>query len=111
MTKEQIKNEAAEYAKGKYGGKNAEMWSIAQIHAGRDGFVAGADWRINSVWHKPEEVPEADRDIIVKSYKEYQTWVLSKYLLPDWKDLLEDYKVTCWAYIDDLIPTEDERDS
>ena len=44
MTKERIKKMAIEYSKGKYGGENAKMWAIAQIHAGRDGFIAGADW-------------------------------------------------------------------
>lgn len=106
MTKEQIRKAAKDVADKVCNATDCIEWENLVF-----AFEDGADWRINSVWHKPEEVPEADRDIIVKSYKEYQTWVLSKYLLPDWKDLLEDYKVTCWAYIDDLIPTEDERDS
>ena len=103
MTKEQIRKAAKDVADKVCNATDCIEWENLVF-----AFEDGANWRINSVWHKPEEVPEADRDIIVKSYKEYQTWVLSKYLLPDWKDLLEDYKVTCWAYIDDLIPTEDE---
>lgn len=108
MTKEQIKNEAAEYAKGKYGGENAEMWSIAQIHAGRDGFVAGADWRINSVWHKPEEVPEPLIPILAKLLNEHRVWALWPNHTDEWKSLAEEKKVLRWAYVDDLIPTEDE---
>ena len=108
MTKEQIKNEAAEYAKGKYGGENAGMWSIAQIHAGRDGFIAGANWRINSVWHKPEEVPEPYANLLVKCIGRYKMWVLWPNHIRDWESLVEKNGVIQWAYIDDLIPTEDE---
>ena len=112
MTKEQIKNEAAEYAKGKYGGENAEMWSIAQIHAGRDGFVAGADWRINSVWHKPEEVPAPNKDffmMIDEESKKTMLWrIYPQHTVDDWLTLIKANCVVRWAYIDDLIPTKDE---
>ena len=113
MTKEQIKNEAAEYAKGKYGGENAGIWAIAQIHAGRDGFVAGANWRIDSVWHKPYDVPEIGKDCLV----EYRTGdgdvciridCRSEY---EWIEACHYDRILHWAYIKDLIPTEDERDS
>lgn len=111
MTKEQIKNEAVEYAKGKHGGESAKMWAIAQIHAGRDGFIAGADWRINSVWHNPEEVPEVYATLLVKCIEGYRAWALWPTHVRDWRSLVETKRVVCWAYIDDLIPTEDERDS
>lgn len=113
MTKEQIKNEAAEYAKGKYGGENAGMWTIAQIHAGRDGFVAGANWRIDSVWHNPHDVPEIGKYCLV----EYRTGdgdvciridCRSEY---EWIEACHYDRILHWAYIDDLIPTEDERNS
>ena len=77
MTTEQIEKAVDEYI-----GYSPEMDEGIETTMRRNAFKDGANWRINSVWHKPEEVPEADRDIIVKSYKEYQTWVLSKYLLP-----------------------------
>lgn len=108
MTKEQIQNEAVEYAKVKYGGENAGMWAIAQIHAGRDGFVAGANWRINSVWHKPEEVPEPYATLLVKCIEGYRTWALWPNHVRNWESLVETKRVICWAYVEDLIPTEDE---
>lgn len=108
MTKEQIQNEAVEYAKGKYGGESAKMWAIAQIHAGRDGFIAGADWRINSVWHKPEEVPEVGRQILVDKIVGFELYILVKSIFFHWKEIAQYNYVVRWAYIDDLIPTEDE---
>ena len=111
MTKERIKKMAIEYSKGKYGGENAKMWAIAQIHAGRDGFIAGADWRINSVWYKPEEVPEVNARLLVECAKGFELWTLEQGLSPHWKAIVELNKITRWAYLNDLIPTEDERDS
>ena len=113
MTKEQIQNEAVEYAKGKYGGESAKMWAIAQIHAGRDGFIAGADWRINSVWHKPEEVPEAGKDCLVE-YVDGDGCAhirIDKRSEYEWIEACHYDRILRWAYIDDLIPTEDERNS
>lgn len=113
MTKEQIKNEAVEYAKGKYGGENAKMWAIAQIHAGRDGFIAGADWRINSVWHKPEEVPENDRLLLVNCTSPLFrfTYVVIGPTTDRFEEFVSCYGITHWAYINDLTPTEDECNS
>ena len=108
MTKEQIQNEAVEYAKVKYGGENAGMWAIAQIHAGRDGFVAGANWRINSVWHKPEEVPEEYRPLLVECFEGYKIWGLWPDHAQEWEFIANNRRVVRWAYADDLIPTEDE---
>lgn len=110
MTKEQIKNEAVEYAKGKYGGESAKMWAIAQIHAGRDGFVAGAQWRINSVWHKPYDVPEVGKNCLVE-YMDGDGRVhirIDKRSEYEWIGACHYDRILRWAYIDDLIPTEDE---
>ena len=30
-----------------------------------DGFIAGAEWRINSVWHDVNEIPEDGRIIVL----------------------------------------------
>ena len=110
MTKEQIKNEAVEYIKCKYDGVNVKMWTIAQIYAGRDGFIAGADWRINSVWHKPEEVPEAGKDCLVE-YVDGDGCAhirIDKRSEYEWIEACHYDRILRWAYIKDLIPTEDE---
>ena len=75
MEKEKIERAAKEYAKDKYGGENAKQWAIAQIHAGRDGFIDGARWRINSVWHKPSAYGEElkrDVEVIAKTKRGYR---------------------------------------
>ena len=128
MTREQIEKAAKEYAKDKYGGKNAKEWAIAQIHAGRDGFIEGAQWRINSVWHDmKKEVPqvygEYENEVapsipcLVRGYLStgygygVRYWNVSYEVWDD--EECDDYecdkdKIEEWAYIDELLPDRKE---
>ncbi len=115
MEKEKIERAAKEYAKDKYGGENAKQWAIAQIHAGRDGFIDGARWRINSVWHKPSAYGEElkrDVEVIAKTkrgyrfgkfdvvgwFHEYIAFVSTSSFEYALSDVLE------YAYLADLLP-------
>lgn len=73
-----------------------------------EGFLAGAEWRINSVWHNlPNDLP-----------KKENTWILLElifedrlvYLPVEWVNDGEEIpkQVTRWAYIDDLLPERKE---
>ena len=69
----------------------------------KDGFVLGAEWRINSVWHDANEMPEKKFALV-----EYDCFPKGHgYLVvPDAREVIE--SITRWAYMDDLIPdTED----
>lgn len=103
MNRETIEKTAKEYAKDKYGGENAKQWAIAQIHAGRDGFIEGSNWRINSVWHDISECKDVKRKILV----EYKNGHFD--VLPDIRDLkvVEDLVVRV-TYIDELLPDRKE---
>lgn len=95
MDKQQIK-EAAEKASEDYM-ENAPIMSGPR-GSYRKGFIAGADWRINSVWHDVNEEPIYWKLIIRK-------------------DILGDYDLGCelkhdtisWAYLDDLVPERKEE--
>lgn len=105
MTRETIEKIAKEYAKDKYGGENAKQWAIAQIHAGRDGFIEGSNWRINSVWHDAEtEIPRENEPIIGITGKICCYMGLcgeiAKEICPEMKK---------WAYVSDLIPERKEE--
>ena len=119
MEKEKIERAAKEYAKDKYGGGNAKQWAIAQIHAGRDGFIDGARWRIDSAWHKPSAYGEEltrDVEVIAKTKRgyrfgkfdvvgysnEYIGFVSTSSLEYALSDVLE------YAYLDDLLPERKE---
>ena len=81
-----------------------------------EGFFAGAQWRINSVWHDASEEPEQEDEPILV---EYEDWGIecSGYTVCD--DIW-DYRIrlkrdgACctilrWAYIKDLIPERKEE--
>ena len=101
MTNEKIGKAVNEYI-----GYPPEMDEGIETTMRRNAFKDGANWRINSVWHKPEEVPEANRTILIRFNEITRLWMRYEFL--DWKVFVEDKNVSQWAYLNDLIPTEDE---
>lgn len=106
MNRETIEKAARKYATDKYGGEYTKQWAIAQIHSGRDGFIDGAQWRINAAWHDTTEIPEPGKDCLVE-LKDGDGNVCmridwrSEY---EWVNACHYDKILQWAYIDDLLP-------
>lgn len=74
-----------------------------------DIFVDAAQWRINSVWHSPDEEPRK-RDIILAemAYEDGDTGYEV-----GWKAVLSDEanaSMVRWAYVADLLPNSTEFD-
>lgn len=69
----------------------------------RMGFIVGANWRINSVWHSSDEMPEKKFALV-----EYPCFPKGHgYLVvPDPREVLE--SITRYAYIEDLMPDMEE---
>ena len=103
MTKEQIRKAAKDVADKVCNATDCIEWENLVF-----AFEDGANWRINSVWHKPEEVPAPYANLLVKCLGGYKMWALWPNHIRDWESLVEKNGVIQWAYIDDLIPTEDE---
>ena len=108
MTKEQIRKAAKDVADKVCNATDCIEWENLVF-----AFEDGVNWRINSVWHKPYDVPEIGKDCLV----EYRTGdgdvciridCRSEY---EWIEACHYDRILHWAYIKDLIPTEDERDS
>ena len=109
MTREQIEKEAMEHAERIPQSDERREYS-------REDFIAGSQWRINSVWHDASEEPEQEDEPILV---EYEDWGIegSDYTVCD--DIW-DYRIrlkrdgaNCtilrWAYIKDLIPERKEE--
>ena len=68
------------------------------------GFIDGAEWRINSVWHDVEkELPEYNRRVVNEDWFDFTA--------KDEKDLkriMNQYPFKRWAYVDDLKPNMEE---
>ena len=92
-----------------------------KVGAFQRGFVAGAQWRINSVWHEREEQPEVGRWFIFKAddtnpFKKptikkiaYYTNRIENDKGLDWLKMVAEYKILCWAYVDDLLTERKEE--
>ena len=70
----------------------------------KEGFIAGANWHINSVWHDASERPDTDKGdllVIVKDAFGKDVYVRQNayYVLK--------YGCVRWAYIKDLIPNNE----
>ena len=98
MTREQIEKEAMEYAERIPQSDERREYS-------REDFIAGSQWRINSVWH--DDISEC---------KDVKRWIVVEYnngyvdVLPDIRDLdgVKDLVVRV-AYVDDLLPERKEE--
>lgn len=95
---------------------NPALDAVANI-AAINAFAAGVEWFKKALWHTEDEIPEADRLILVKDWKfkdEYLTFDTTEELnLEDfdkehqWKNFckLADLDFT-WCYIEDLLPNK-----
>ena len=100
MTKEDIENAAIKNIE--FQGK-LDLGSIIE-NACRESFVLGAEWRINSVWHKDIQKGKTQKPILVK----FDNGLFN--LFEDIRDLkgIED-KVSIFAYIEDLLPNMEDN--
>ena len=122
MTREQIEKAALEHAESIPQSDERKEYS-------REDFIAGAEWRINSVWHDmKKEVPqvygEYENEVapsipcLVRGYLStgygygVRYWNVSYEVWDD--EECDDYecdkdKIEEWAYLDDLLPKRKEE--
>lgn len=109
MTREDIKR-AAEQNISSY----SEI-DFAELLAnlGRECFCYGAEWRINSVWHKAEERPTYNRTFLYRAvYRQSDGEYTNIGTLVHgdcWDGVLEEEDIIAWAYLDDLMPDGKEE--
>lgn len=112
MEREDIEKAAKDYSIGKTYFRRSVLEEVyAEDHVlrkdnCREDFIAGAEWRINSVWHKPCDIAEPGKDCLV----EYMDGDGNVCICIDWRSEYEWVKschydkILSWAYIDDLLP-------
>lgn len=71
-----------------------------------EGFIKGAEWRINSVWHEASEQPELGEKILIQSKL---GGVITLYVDLDIKATFKRFNVVRWAYVSDLLPKSAEN--
>lgn len=68
MKKQDINNEALIYT------SQADADDYANVDEVRHAFIAGAEWRINSVWHDVEESPKQEGCEMLYEDQEYEDY-------------------------------------
>ena len=108
MNQETIEKAARDYVM-----PNENIRPLMESIVAKEGFIAGADWRINSVWHEANEEPDPDGGYILVELQElgmegtaFEAVMADEYgwfRRRKWKftDLIR------WAYVNDLLPCGD----
>lgn len=109
MTNEQLTELGKQYAQDRYCSETNETpkYKIAQIHAGRDGFVKGAKYMRNSVWHDSKYIPVVGRMMLIEDNTENGFTLTDIKDIDDYKTLVDYFGIKRWAYIDELLPIND----
>ena len=95
MTKEQIEKAARDYALDQLG-----IVGLPERAEAMKAFMAGARWRVNSVWHDiDKDLPDCGRNVVNEDWFDFE----AKSVL-DLKRILEKYPFKHWAYVSDLLP-------
>lgn len=109
MTREQIEKAAMGYAVGNswYPGETSYESDIkAMEESFADAFKAGAQWRINSVWHDASEKPDKNQLVVFECRKTYGRGYSVNF--GENYDLLKNVLLG-WTYIIDLLPERKEE--
>lgn len=98
MNREQLEESAKQYGLVNFNSDNAE--------AAKRGFMAGALWRINSVWHNANEKPDKNQLILFECRKTYGKGYSVNF--GENHSLLKNVLLR-WAYVKDLLPEGKEE--
>lgn len=71
---------------------------------GEELFVAGANWRINSVWHDVKETP-LYKFILIDMGERFDVIRIESDI---WPYYVENYRAKRYVYIEDLLPTKED---
>ena len=105
MDIETIEKAARDYIK-----PTAGIIPVAESIAAKLGFMVGAEWRVNSVWHSTCDIAEPGKDCLVEHMDGDGNVCIridwrSEY---EWVNACHYDKVLRWAYVADLLPSGKE---
>lgn len=110
MTREQIEQAAQDKAKEFRMSANRVRTDIDVQNIFQLGFMAGAQWRNNSVWHDVSEEPKEHKLVLIEDdfcgEPDYGVWQAP---FPNWEDSFVHFSSKRWAYLDDLLPEREDE--
>lgn len=96
LTKEDVNKAAINY-------EEELTYRPKDMYDDQESFIAGAVWRINSVWHDiDKDLPEYNKHIVNEDWFDF--------IPKDEKDLkriISQYQFKRWAYVEDLLPNKE----
>lgn len=113
MRKENIEHVAREHARQNFPPiESASMYRTGKTAGYISGFIDGAQWVINSVWHDAKEVPKdksANAAILAIPSDESSFYITFLNTAPRWESYVKRNEIKCWAYVTDLLPERKEE--
>lgn len=113
MNRETIEKAARDYVK-----PTAGIIPVAESIAKKEGFIAGAVWRINSVWHDVQkELPAPDETVIAEYIIDGERDCCFTHRSESPRVSVDKHgfcfyvrgaEITRWAYVEDLLPDRKE---
>lgn len=119
MEREDIEKAAKDYSIGKTHFRrsvlkevDADNYVLRKDNC-REDFIAGAEWRINSVWHDAREIIVKMGYVLVefktKRGVSYNIWKIANVdVVSYWNTFITENKIIRYAYIEDLLPNTEE---
>lgn len=100
MTQEEIEKAACEYDDSLIYSPIPEQYDVPKA------FIAGAEWRINSVWHNMSEEPKCK--CMLALYNHGCVITINWDGDMKWEKMNKLYRIEKWAYVKDLLPDEEK---
>ena len=102
MTREQIEKAGRDYALDQLG-----IVGLPGRAEAMKAFISGAQWRINSVWHSTDKLPQHSGYLVVLMENRLMEVIHYTVGIGFHEMTLKGY--TSWAYVSDLLPERKEE--
>lgn len=80
----------------------------------RIAFKRGVDWFKKALWHDTSETPEEGKQILYTATEggeivDVKVTTTALYDLIPWNEVVRDFNISKWCYIEDLLPKGGEK--
>lgn len=80
----------------------------------RMAFKRGVDWFKKALWHDTSETPEEGKQILYTATEggeivDVKVTTTALYDFIPWNEVVRDFKISKWCYIEDLLPEGGEK--
>lgn len=70
-------------------------------------YVAGAEWRINSVWNDANKIPDK-AELTLVEFPDGRIDIVYFHTIKSWRSMVKRNGTIRWAYVEDLKPNMEE---